>query len=98
MPPYDPTLSDGCTMAPDLSPAVYACCLAHDAVWAVAGSWLAFLASNLDLGACIAATEWAIAAVPYALATTVCGWPIWWWRRRQARRLHRDTQHPPATT
>ena len=82
MTPYDPSLSDGCTFAPDLSAAVTACCVAHDAVWAVAGSWLDFLASNFDLGACIAATEYALAALPYALATTLCGWPLWLWRKR----------------
>jgi hypothetical protein len=84
--PYDPSLSDGCSFAPDLSTAVYACCVLHDEAWHVLGSWLTFFTSNIALGTCIGATDWAVFALPYALATTLCGWPIWLWRSQKKQR------------
>lgn len=84
MTPYDPSLSDGCSgPVPDLGEAVRLCCLAHDTAYYYGGDVWAFLASNVSLGACVAATEHSLWAIPFTLATTLVGW-IWW--RRAPRR------------
>lgn len=97
LPPYDPAWSDGCTWpAPDLGPAVRACCLLHDAAYYGGGTVVDFLHANLSLGSCIATTEHAAWAWVFASATTLGGWLFFRWRRPTPRST-RTQDHREST-
>ncbi|WP_182085202.1 hypothetical protein [Aureimonas sp. ME7] len=70
-----------------------ACCKPHDDAYALGGSLLRWLASNMDLGTCVAAFGdlWSLVNAPaMAIGTTLFGLPFWIraaMKRRSAERL-----------
>ncbi|EAU40150.1 hypothetical protein FP2506_11357 [Fulvimarina pelagi HTCC2506] len=78
-------MTDYCTLWPDRLFGVEigeACCKPHDEAYDAGGSLVDFVASNVDLGACVAALGLSAWGVLMAIGTTLFGWIFFRWRRK----------------
>lgn len=82
-------MADGCTWWPEriFDVDMTACCDSHDDAFEKGGDLLAFLASNIDLGACVSALGdhpvlAALLGLLMLAGTTLCGLP-WWIKARR---------------